>query len=69
MGAVTRRRCNATVERRDTYRLRRDGKLRFAMHYQKGQCERFAVEDGEFCRQHEKMRARLGTYPRRWRGE
>lgn len=58
-------RCDAVVYRRDTYRVCRRGKRKFAMHYQRGQCSRTAEEGGIFCRQHGDIAA-SGAGMERW---
>ncbi len=63
-----RPRCDAVVYRRDTYRVARRDKTKFAMHYQRGQCSRRAEEGGIFCRQHGDIAA-SGAGMERWTRE
>lgn len=44
-------RCKAMVWKRDTYRVVRDGRRQFAMHYDPCQCERKPDASG-YCWQH-----------------
>lgn len=53
-GGRERPRCAAVVWRRDTYRRTGRTKSGFEMHYDRGQCERAAVEGG-LCKQHAAM--------------
>jgi len=50
-------RCEAVVYHRDQYRVCRDGKRHFRMHYTKSRCSRKAVESG-LCRQHHMKESR-----------
>jgi hypothetical protein len=47
-------RCAAMVYRRDTYRYTGRGKSGFEMHYNRGQCSRWA-KIGGYCAQHSKF--------------
>jgi hypothetical protein len=46
-----RKRCAATVWKRDTYRRTGRGRSGYEMHYSRKQCSRVAVANGR-CKQH-----------------
>jgi len=48
-------RCLAVVYRRDTYRVDRNAKSGFSMHYNRCQCKRRAVTDNGLCKQHSEL--------------
>lgn len=51
MPASPPRRCCAAVLHRDTFRVAREGRRKFRMHYNRLQCTRTASQDG-LCWQH-----------------
>jgi hypothetical protein len=48
------RRCQASVYRRDTYRVHRQGGRHFKLHFTEGQCKRPARQGSDFCPQHDR---------------
>lgn len=53
-----RRRCVATVWKRDTHRYTGRGPSGFTMHYTRCQCRRAVNGAGRFCGQHQAMQDR-----------